>query len=156
MENEREKGEIVSAEKAGREMDKLIAEKIFGVKRVFRPCDVKNRDSLAWGEDYHYIPSGKPPRTHMIDARPVPQFSTRIAAAWQIVEKVVDAGHVFIVKGDGLRTGDFDPRWTVLCDITTRTDAATAPLAICLAALKFADALSKDNDVAKETAVSSS
>jgi len=67
-------------------------------------------------------------------------YSTDIAAAWSVVEKCVSDGMVFIVKGDGLRTGDFNPKWTVLCGNQERTDADTAPLAICLAALKAAGA----------------
>lgn len=67
---------------------------------------------------------------------PIPYYSTDIAAAWQVVEKLVADGRVFIVKGDGLRTGDFAKKWTTLCGNQMRTDATSAPLAICLAALK--------------------
>lgn len=64
-------------------------------------------------------------------------YSTDIDTAWTAVEKMVfQRGLVVIVKGDGLRTGDHVPAWTVLVDGATRTDAKLAPLAICRAALK--------------------
>lgn len=61
-------------------------------------------------------------------------WSSNIAHAWEVVERLTSCGHVVIVKGDGLRTGD-NPRWTVLIDNHPRVDADTAPLAIALAAL---------------------
>ena len=62
-------------------------------------------------------------------------YSTDIAAAWEVVEKMVSDGRVFIVKGDGVRTGDHNPKWTVLVANMPRVDANTAPIAICRAAL---------------------
>ena len=59
---------------------------------------------------------------------------TSIADAWMLVEAMVARGMVVIVKGDGLRAGDSNPKWTVLTDANPRTDALTAPRAICLAA----------------------
>lgn len=106
---------------AGRELDALVAEKVMGwTFRTFPEGVCPNVKHWYCGEQYVLM---KP-------------FSTDIAAAWRVVEKLVSDGRVFIVKGDGLRDGDFNPKWTVLCDNHPRTDAATAPLAICLAALQ--------------------
>lgn len=65
-----------------------------------------------------------------------PDYARDIWHAWRVVEEMVKRGKVFIVKGDGLRTGDHNPAWTVLCDGVERTDAHSAERAICIAALK--------------------
>ena len=36
-----------------------------------------------------FIPSGKSRRTHMLDAQPVPHFSSNIGYAWQVFEKAL-------------------------------------------------------------------
>ena len=51
---------------AGRELDAEVATKLFGLK----PFEIDGY--------WQYIPSGKPRRTHMIDAVPLPAFSTDI------------------------------------------------------------------------------
>lgn len=61
-----------------REIDALILKTFFGVKKTYK---------TEWSTDHYYIPSGKPWRTHSIDARPVPRFTEDIAAAWTVVEK---------------------------------------------------------------------
>lgn len=73
----------------GRELDAAVAERVFGIKKVFLPSAYKSSDDV-WGatDSPHYIPSGKSPRTHMIDAKEVPYFSTDIAAAMQVVERL--------------------------------------------------------------------
>ena len=62
--------------------------------------------------------------------------SADIAHAWQVVERMADLRHVFLVKADGYREPDNAPRYTVLCGNQPRTDSESAPLAICLAALR--------------------
>lgn len=64
-----------------------------------------------------------------------PDFTSDIAWAMQVAEKMVERGHVFIIKGDGLRQGDHSPRWTVLCDNMPRVDGDDLPLTICKAAI---------------------
>jgi hypothetical protein len=44
------------------------------------------------GDRVFYIPSGKPWRTHSIDAVPVPRYSTDMAAAWLVVERLRKIG----------------------------------------------------------------
>ena len=101
---------------AGREMDALVAEKVFGVPH----------------EDCFDVYGGK--RCVKDDEYGGPQcYSTDIAAAWEVVEKIRE---------------DYEPRielWDEGWEVTilTGTDrgsasgrALTAPLAICRAALK--------------------
>jgi hypothetical protein len=114
----------------GRELDALIAERVMGWKR--HPTKPHPTDNRSIG-GVLYCPPNAP---YLSSLNVVPPYSTDIAAAWEVAEKMVGDGHVFIVKGDGLRTGDFSPRWTVLCDNLPRTDDDSAPLAICRAALK--------------------
>ncbi len=107
--------------KAGREIDALVARHVMGwTYKTFPDGACPLVKHWYCGEQYVLMKS----------------FSTSISDAWQVVEKLVIEGKVFIVKGDGLRAGDYALKWTVLCDNQPRTDADTAPLAICLAALK--------------------
>lgn len=66
----------------------------------------------------------------------LPRWASDLADAMRLATKMVDLGHVFIIKGDGLRNGDHSPRWTVLCDNLPRVDSDSLPLAICQMALK--------------------
>lgn len=77
----------------GRELDALVLECVFGFprKRMFPPEYWEEGDNPFLC--YWFIPSGKPKRTHMIDARMVPDFSRSISAAWQIVDKLVNTGY---------------------------------------------------------------
>lgn len=61
---------------------------------------------------------------------PIPDYSTSIAAAWEIVEKLLNEGHGIRLYG---RQG-----FTVNIDGWEET-ADTAPMAICLAFLKLED-----------------
>lgn len=63
-----------------RNLDLEIATNIFDIKKVYY---YKYEDGLIL---YHYIPSGKSWRTHSIDARPIPKFSTNATAAYSIIE----------------------------------------------------------------------
>jgi hypothetical protein len=117
--------EIDEMEAGGDDLDDLIAIEVFGCDPWNARVDPSNRGGrrqFHWG-----YPVG-----HAF----APRYSADIAAAWHVVDKMVALGEVFIVKGDGLRTGDFQPRWTVMCGNMPRTDSSNLPLAICRAALK--------------------
>ena len=127
---------------ASREMDALIAEKIFKIK-VYYPAEKDNHKNLRTEKEQrergdrgkpYYVTTGKPWRTHGgMDGRPVPCFSDNVSAAWQVVEKM----DRFTLQ----RTWGRDERgWKVECWKDSITDyvrafATTAPLAICRAAL---------------------
>lgn len=114
---------------AGRELDAEVAEKVMGWRRYPIPF---NRGQAALLPNLAAVELVRPGMNLNGFA---PAYSTDIAAAWQVVEKMVADGKVVVVKGDGLRDGERNPRWTVLVDGQPRTDAHTAALAICHAAL---------------------
>ena len=102
--------------KAGRELDALIAEKVMGLAGV--------RDGKSWlyGDNWTYHKKGV--------LCLVPHYSTQIADAWLVVEKFFK----FSLGSDGL---------IYLCKFADAPNknwslgtGDTAPLAICLAALK--------------------
>lgn len=114
----RKKGEAM---KAGRELDALVAEKVMGwTYRTFPDGACPLVKHWYCGEQYMLMKS----------------FSTSITDAWQVVEKLNNLwqGHWSLVRVDG--------EWAIYenpYDIEgypPTAQAMTAPLAICLAALK--------------------
>lgn len=112
--------------KPGRELDALVAEKVMGWR-------VGERFDGDW-----YLME---PASGGMGGNPVPMrlehYSTDIAAAWQLVEKVGTGWLYLTLTQDSDRTSDY---WRAA--FHRRTDAPdavngdTAPHAICLAALK--------------------
>jgi len=119
---------------AGRELDALVAEKVFGWKRAV--VESHGAVNNLWVDA-----DGKPARNGYYGASCVSDeynaFSTRIEAAWTVVEKL---------RAD--KETDFDlyaPAWAGTANMMggnwkAMIDgyagvSATAPLAICLAAL---------------------
>lgn len=110
--------------KPGRELDALIAEKVMGLKLKREDCN-----------SYWIDSDGEEP------AYPT-EFSTDIAAAWEVVEKV----NLFVFPLRGLWVSGSSDDEQYFCDfgdIATidgsyynAARATTAPHAICLAALK--------------------
>jgi hypothetical protein len=109
--------------KIGRELDALVAEKIFGAKLIANPfgtdphCDFPGRQL---GKEF-----GK-----------LPKFSTDIAAAWEVLEALKKRGamvHVHFTESQWMASWrkHNDPPSLVISAF-----AKTAPHAICLAALK--------------------
>jgi hypothetical protein len=113
----------------GLELEALILEKIFGFprKKIFSPYE---GSSYQW-----YIPSGKPRRTHEIDAKPVPWFSRSMDAAWDVVIEMRKKG--WRVSLSEVADGEWNCRF---CPEDTSKYvfkiAATPTMAICLAALE--------------------
>lgn len=73
-----------------RQLDLIIADKIFGIKKVYYG---------EWDTDKscpEYIPSGKPWRTHQIDAKPIPHFLTNPEACYCLKLKMADTYHWLI------------------------------------------------------------
>lgn len=101
---------------AGRELDVLVADNVMG-----------GYESKTIG---FILPPGKRLTEAHADFDKVPHYSTEIGAAWKVVEKV------------GLWVGPFTPGvyWSAVSIddyLNSRaTKAASAPLAICRAALK--------------------
>ena len=130
---------------AGRELDALVAEKVMEFRRIdislndeqkpLVPLDWADslvRDTHWWGKDVNYL---------------VPHYSTRIQDAWLVVEKLVDDGFCpalifdddgqWALANDGVQNirKEGDLLYTTFF-IDGKLFADTAPLAICLAALK--------------------
>jgi hypothetical protein len=132
MEEEMTREEIEKME-AGRELDSLIARKVFGYEIT---CSVdplsdfsvgRNRDgsdakrNFCWVNDDLEIPT--------------PHFSTKIQAAWQVVEKFDKKDNEVYLN----HLPRFYPEWQCIIfymDGNRQSAGAdTAPLAICRAAL---------------------
>ena len=62
------------------DIDLKILEVVYAIPRK------KTWEYPEFLDHYYYIPSGKPRRTHEFDARPVPAFSTDMAAAYAVIE----------------------------------------------------------------------
>lgn len=110
---------------AGTELDATILERVFGFpkRKTFIP---------VYSVDRYYIPSGKPLRTHQIDAVPVPRFSRDLAAAWLIIVELRRRGAYLIYIGPSKTEAGFtarleDGEGTVLMSV----DDQAAPMAIC-------------------------
>lgn len=139
--------------KAGRELDALIAEKVMGLHSWVR----RNEDDPGCSI------CGKGENT---GHRSYPYYSTDIAAAWEVLDKFTtnyskssdpdgygiklehrteNTGEMWLVTGVWTTSG---PPYEDMDDEKFTVEAATAPLAICLAALKavghFASPLPQD------------
>lgn len=119
---------------AGPQMDALVAEQVMG-----------------WGRSKGglYRPGGDP--KNIRDYRDVPRYSTDIAAAWLVVEKLIADGWFPDVQFNDWGTESWH------ATLMRRTDderadgyhgaqAASAPLAICRAALAALSAPSLETD----------
>jgi hypothetical protein len=129
---------------AGRELDALVAEKLMGMG---------SQMTVQRQPDGSYVPTGE----IWYDC---PEFSTDIADVWQVVKKMHDGidpaemgRYQYLTL---VCTGAFGERWAASFDFNLSHDwyeadvivtcpfaakAATAPLAICLAALKAKESL---------------
>ena len=110
---------------AGREMDALVAEKVMGLERV--------------GYLYKYREYTESPRNVNMSEKDIPSYSTSIAPAWEVVERLHDLEWVVEVTIDN-GVGRYCKIWKMGNKgreiIYEELDADTAPLAICRAALK--------------------
>jgi hypothetical protein len=119
---------------AGREMDALVAEKVFGGPEAHKDWYWWDGANMVWSNDTAY--GAKPILIPALFAGP--HFSTDISAAWEAVEKMKQGGHIFTFEmvtddedqysaGFERKMEDYKPIWSGFGD--------TAPLAICRAAL---------------------
>lgn len=104
--------------KPGRELDALIAERVMGLERVTTPGGF----TVGWR-----------PKGINLGAAPLDSYSTDIAAAWQVVEKLKWAE-------PELQWNDEEQCWYLFLAKCSpeqiAPSSASAPHAICLAALK--------------------
>lgn len=111
----------------GRELDALVAEKVMGY-RVLSRWD-------ADGTIKHLVDENQ----CEVDPPEFPHFSTDIAVAWEVLEKLrTDNAAVHLLASSPALKGEGHFRCIVWAHIELCYDAnaATAPHAICLAALR--------------------
>jgi hypothetical protein len=117
--------EQILAMKPGRELDALVAEKVMGLPNV--------RKYMS-----RYVHDNHPEKAWVTGIVDIPEYSTDISAAWEVVEKMHEWGGCEISC-----CGTGEKRWYV---VHTHTNTApyqkginvtcnTAPEAICKAAL---------------------
>lgn len=134
--------------KAGRELDALIAEKVFGWTAERRSDASMREVSLLapgiagkpWRFTQYLNESGT--SRELGDFGP-PHYSTDIAAAWEVVARM--KGYL-VLKQTGYRVPDFWSAEFVGYRDSLVIGEASAPLAICKAALKAVAAL-KDSEL---------
>lgn len=116
---------------AGRELDALVAEKVMGW-HIVTDFDLRPPEK-HWNNAKGYVclVAGN----KLNDGREMKGFSpsTDIADAWKVVEKMRERGLDVYLRFVSTWTAEFD---SVSGDVNGFADADTAPLAICLAALK--------------------
>ena len=127
---------------AGRELDKLVAEKVMGFYNVQLVPLVTDEDKEDYEEDGVKLFGGCG-SAHWMH---VPHYSTMIAAAWEVVEKLrkqmcclrIVSDHEYLWEVYGIKDPDDSDhenpvivQWKVYA-----SSEDSAPLAICLAALK--------------------
>jgi hypothetical protein len=113
--------------KPGRELDALIAEKVMGLI-LERDCTVQN---VVTGV---YLVSRNP-----FQVAEIPHYSTSIADAWEVVEKLESDGFLPSMYSNEEWEVEFnknDGRFLQSADTVGFGRALTAAHAICLAALK--------------------
>lgn len=101
---------------AGRPLDALVAERVMGLMA----------HRITVNEALHLMTNGPRPGEPV----PVRFYSTDIAAAWEVVEKLHLCELGMLVDGEGSAS------WRCVFGGPAFAEAHTAPLAICLAALK--------------------
>lgn len=114
--------------KAGRELDALIAEKVMGLPEP----DLKGHTIVPLPDSVRSEAWSK-----------IPEYSTNIADAWLVVEKLKDKDLHFVFGtvvfdnlGGNRLTKNYGAFFGALGERIEQIEAETAPLAICLASLK--------------------
>ena len=129
---------------AGRELDALIAEKVMGWEYAQSSPDPAKYFCKEYGNNagWWYRPSMTPGVKHWgcATCSPPPEYSTDIAAAWEVVEKLAPDLYVTI-EDERHNSERFVSCWFRgdLWDNPNAeylAQAGTVPLAICRAALK--------------------
>lgn len=119
---------------AGDELDRMVAEYVMGARIVSDPANYR-----GWYEEYD--PSLQPGN---IKWRDVQHYSTNIAAAWSVAEKLRAMGFTINVWGEAKTRAwpvHFEP-WSASFDPdrsgfnSATVEASSAPEAICRAALR--------------------
>ena len=111
---------------AGRKLDALVAEKVMGVKPEQVYCDISGRSISRYFD--------------LEDRMRIESYSTDIAAAWQVLERVAESWLPCVMHDGMMWVAEFD---SIIECHTAYAD--TAPLAICRCALKTVDKETTDD-----------
>ena len=129
---------------AGRELDARVAERVMGWESITDELEIAKReddpecvDSRRWHRKPVWFKGNE--KMACEECGTLPLYSTSIEAAWEIVEKLrqkyccikVYSDHAYIYECTTVKDPDDDHDAPIIFD-----QAETAPLAICLAALK--------------------
>jgi len=135
--------EQIDTMEAGREMDRLIADRIFNLDTYKKWIYVDRFDHFdCFLDDARYDENGQWDYAFLQNGsfRRVPSYSTDIAAAWQVVEKIKDVFRKQKPDWDFaiVETGEnhWLAGWLQYESFELSGEGKTAPLAICRAALK--------------------
>lgn len=121
---------------AGRAMDMQIAEKVMGW--------VRGRSYANGNGDWIVDGATSPSRTWNL----TPHYSTDIAAAWLVVEKMRALGYQLDLShalGDAIERPLLYAKFSLLRGYTNHANSDSAPLVICKAALLAAASQRDDN-----------
>lgn len=127
----------VAGLEAGRELDSLVHRRVMELPVVPDAWGLPMQPGDHWTSDPHGTYTGTPTTT----GSPIPAYSTDIAAAWEVVEKLRER-RIFLSVDAHWDRFDVDaaigPSLVVAADFWERAFATadTAPLAICRAALR--------------------
>lgn len=122
---------------AGRELDALVAEKVLKFEIEWRCCEDEHHEMGYRPRKVVYSTDGLP-----LYGEILPGYSTDIAAAWQLMESRQMVGQTigYLAETPSEHFTDItEDGWARKWMCTSRGEpiyAATAPHAICLAALK--------------------
>jgi hypothetical protein len=129
------------SELSGRELDAAVAEQVMGFTRAPEPPH--RTDNRAISGVLYYLPETPWDRNQQ---NVVPYFSSDVAAAMQVVEKMREQGWTFELTGIAINApcvvGNPDKQWLATFDDDARfphpfgSYSSASALAICLAALK--------------------
>jgi hypothetical protein len=128
-----------------RELDARVAEKVIGITPLLVEDELHvftvNRRFLQPG-DYYYLDTDN-------SRIEVPHYSTDIAAAWQVIEKMYEYGcHIVSIAAVREWRAKYECVIGAIGNVHTEinVDADTAPMAICLAALKVIGLLHSNHE----------
>ena len=127
----------ISEMKAGRELDTQVAEKVMGWHKDERPGHFHwlDNDNETTGYDW-------------LD-KPIKAFSpsTKIAAAWEVVEKMAAAGFDWDLASDEVtfQRGNYDKPDYVCATVVPKPYGENIPEVICLAALKAVEQVNSNS-----------
>lgn len=129
---------------AGRELDALIAEKVMRWVAIRRETNPKTGGLWLTGLPPHAAEHADVFKDRGMRGYDIPKFTTDIAAAWQVVEKLASRGIRLVLedwRNDPRIAEPYQDSWAALFNLpdghdTGQVVGADACLAICRAALR--------------------